>query len=143
MENMVVINYPAVLVAAIVSMVLGYIWFGPLFGKPWMELDGMTMDKMSAAKGVGMTMSYVIMFIGALLMAFVLDHALIFAGAYLKMEGVGAGLMSGFWNWLGFVAPVTIGTVLWDKKPWLLWVLTSGYYLVTLLVMGVVLAVWK
>lgn len=50
--------------------------------------------------------------------------------------------MAGFWNWLGFVAPVTLGAVLWEGKHWKLWFLNNGYYLVTLLLMGAVLALW-
>jgi hypothetical protein len=59
------------------------------------------------------------------------------------MSGMPAGLMCGFWNWLGFIAPVTLGTVLWEGKPWKLWALTNGYYLFSLLIMGVILAFWK
>lgn len=47
--------------------------------------------------------------------------------------------MAGFWNWLGFIAPVTLGVVLWEGKPWKLWVLHNAYYLLALLVMGVIL----
>lgn len=51
--------------------------------------------------------------------------------------------MVGFWNWLGFVAPVTLGGVLWEGKPWKLWGLNNGYQLLSLLVMGVILALWR
>ena len=50
---------------------------------------------------------------------------------------------SGLWNGLGFVALVTLGVVLWEGKPWKLWVLMNGHYLVSLLIMGVLLAFWK
>lgn len=137
------VNYLAVLACAIISMVIGSVWYGPFFGKQWMALSGMSMDKVNAGKAKGMGKAYALMFVGSLVMAFVLSHALIFAAAYLKEEGVSAGLMTGFWNWLGFVAPVTLSTVLWDGKPWKLWVLNNGYHLVTLCIMGVVLALWK
>jgi len=41
-------------------------------------------------------------------MSYVLAHELIFASVYLKVSGVSAGLMCGFFNWLGFIAPVTL-----------------------------------
>lgn len=41
-----------------------------------------------------------------------------------------------------FIAPVTLGVVLWEGKPWKLWVLNNGYQLLSLLVMGVILAIW-
>jgi len=141
------INYIAVVVAAVVNMVLGFVWFGPLFGKQWMTLMGMTPEKMNEMKTSSefknkMMMSYGIAFVMALIMAYVLVHSLIFAQSYLQISGVSAGLMAGFWSWLGFVAPVTTGMVLWEGKSWKLWILTSGYYLVALLVMGLLLSYW-
>ena len=137
------INNLAVLVSAIVSMVLGFLWYGPLFGKTWMSLSGITPDKIEAAKAKGMTKGYILSFIGSLLMAYVLAHSLFFASFYLKVSGISAGLMAGVWNWLGFIAPVTLGSVLWDGKPWKLWFLNNAYYLVNLLIMGIILVSWQ
>ena len=142
------INYLAVLAAAVSSMVVGYIWYGPLFGKQWMAAvcpDPMQMEQMKAkmkAQG-GMGKSYGLMFVGSLLMAYTLAHALVFASTYLKAWGFSAGLMAGFWNWLGFIAPVLFSAVLWENKSMKAYVLNAGYYLVTLCVMGVILAVWQ
>ncbi len=140
--DMVPVNYLAVLVSAATMMVLGFLWYGPIFGKQWSALMDFTPEKMAAAKAKGMTVNYVIMIISALLMSFVLAHALIFASTYLKIMGFPAGLMAGFWNWLGFVVPVSVGSVLWDGKPWKLWFINAGYYLVGLLLMGIILAMW-
>lgn len=137
------VNYLAVFAAAIASMILGWLWYGPLFGKTWMALSGLTEEKMAVAKSKGMGKMYLLTFIGSLVMSFVLAHALIFASAYLKASGISAGLTAGFWNWLGFIAPVTLGIVIWDGKPWKLWFLNNSYQLITLLVMGVILALWK
>lgn len=137
------INYFAVLVAAIASMAIGFAWYGPLFGKTWMKLSGITQEKIDASKQKGMTMLYGIAALGSLVMAYVLAHALVFASAYFKISGVQAGLMVGFWNWLGFIAPVTLGAVLWEGKSPKFWLLINGYYLISLLVMGVILAVWR
>jgi hypothetical protein len=134
------INYLAVVAAALASMVIGFVWYGPLFGKTWMKLSGIAQGKRDPA---GMGKTYVLALVGSVVMSYVLAHSLVFASAYYGMGGVSAGLMSGFWNWLGFIAPVTLAAVLWEGKPWKLWVLTNGYYLVTLLVMGTMLSVWK
>ena len=136
------INYWAVLVGAVSNMVIGAIWYGPLFGKPWAHMIGMTQADMEKAKSRGMGKNYAVMFIGSLLMSYTLAHALVFASNFLDAYGVSAGLMAGFWNWLGFIAPVTVGVVLWENKPWKLWMINAGYYLVALCVMGVILAVW-
>lgn len=37
------INYLAVLIAAVASMIIGFLGYGPLFGKAWMRL--MNFDK--------------------------------------------------------------------------------------------------
>lgn len=142
MDTIVPINYMAVLTAAVVSMVVGFLWYGPLFGKMWIKEMGWSKTDMEKAKKKGMAKQYGLMFVGSLVMSYVLAHATIFASAYMHVTGVPAGLMSGLWNWLGFVAPVTLGSVLWEGKSWKLWGLNNGYYLVTLLAMGTVLAVW-
>lgn len=50
----VLISYPAVLGAAIASMILGFLWYGPLFGNAWMRLSGMTEADKAAAQKKGM-----------------------------------------------------------------------------------------
>lgn len=136
------INYGAVLVAGIVAMVLGWLWYGPLFGKAWITMMGWTSESMEAAKKNGMALQYSLMFVGSLVMAFVLDHSLIFAVGYLHMGGIAGALMGAFWNWLGFIAPVLLGSVLWEGKSWKLWWLNAGYYLVSLALMSIVLIMW-
>lgn len=137
------INYMAVIAAAIVSMITGYLWYGPLFGKLWMKEMGLSKEKMDKDMKKGMGKSYGLMFAGSLVMSYVLAHSIVFASSYLKMTGLPAGIMSGFWNWLGFVAPVTLGSILWEGKSVRLWMLNNGYYLVTLSAMGAVLALWQ
>ena len=139
------INYLVVLVSAIVSMLLGFLWYGPLFGKTWATMMGW--DKMDPARvdemKKGAAKGYIISFIGSLVMAYVLAHALVFASTYTQTGGVPAGLMVGAWNWLGFVAPVTLGSILWEGKSVKLWLLNNSYNLAQLLMMGVILSLWQ
>lgn len=138
------VNYLAILVAAVSNMALGFLWYGPLFGKAWSQLMGwgeMTPEKMAEMQKKARP-AYAASFVGALVMAYVLSHVLVFATTYMQVSGWMAGLSSGFWMWLGFVAPVTVGSVLWDGKPWKLWFINAGYYLVALLVMGAIIAAW-
>lgn len=136
------INYLAVLAAAAASMIIGGLWYGPLFGKAWMRLSGLSAGGLETAHHRGMAKLYALAALGSLAMSYVLAHALIFASAYLNASGLSAGLTAGFWNWLGFIAPVTLGTVLWEQKSWKLWLLNNGYYLISLAVMGTILALW-
>ena len=136
------LNFWAIIVSAIAMFALGWLWYGPLFGKKWMSLSNITPDMVEKAKQKSMMGSMVLMFVGSLVMAFTLKHNLVFGSAYLNMYGVSAGMQAAFWNWLGFIAPVTMGKVLWEGKSWSLWILDNAYYLVSLLIMGSILACW-
>lgn len=131
------VNYLALLLAGVVSMVIGMLWYSPmLFGKQWMSLSGMTQKQIDVAKKKGMTMMYVVNFISTLVMAFVLEYLL----EALSANTVVAGAMVGFLMWLGFVGTVTLGSVLWEGKSNRLWFLNNGYQVINLIVMGIILA---
>ncbi len=138
------INYLAVLVAAIASMVLGAWWFSPAgFGKAWMKEMGFTKEDMEKAKKKGMGKSYAIMFVGSLVMAGVLDHVITVSQQVSDFPELKHGLIIGFGMWLGFIATVGLGMVLWNNKSWKLYCITMGYWLVLLLVMGGILSSWS
>src|SRR5687767_4576390 len=99
MDVVVPINYVAVFAAAVAGMVIGSLWYGPLFGKPWKELMGFTPEKMAAAKKQGMEKTYALAFLGLLLMSYALAHSIVFAEAYLKTSGAASGVQAGVWTW--------------------------------------------
>lgn len=139
----VVINYWAVLVATVAAIVLGTAWYGPLFGKQWMRIVGISMGEMTPAVKQSMMKSYAILAITTFVMAFVLAHALSFASEITEAEGVLASVTTAIWVWLGFIVPVTLSSVLWENRPWKYWFITSGYYLASLILMSVILTVWS
>ena len=52
--------------------------------------------------------------------------------------------MAGFFGWLGFIAPVTLTNVIYEKRSqWKLWILDNAFWLISLLVMGIILSVWQ
>ena len=125
------------LVAAIVATVLGVVWYGPLFGKEWLRMIGMTPEKIAEVKKQGMTTAYVVNFIAAALMAYVLSNSLVDR----HIVDIGTALYLAFWIWLGFIATVLLAGVLWEKKPMALYWIQSLYYLVALWLMAIVL-IW-
>ncbi len=140
----VAVNYLAILACGIAAMALGFLWYGPLFGKTWAHLMGwgeMSPEQMKAKQKVAMP-GYIASFIGALVMAYVLAHGIAIGNAYLGTSGISGGMQGAFWYWLGFVVPITLGTVFWDGKPWKLWLINAGYWLVQLLIMGTILGAW-
>ncbi len=130
------INYLAVAVAAVAAYIIGWLWYGPFFGKPWLKLSGIKEFKPAAVP-------IILGLIGVFLMSWVFDQALIFVGGYLKMTGICFALIGAFINWIGFIAPVTLGTVIYEKKPWSLWILNNAYWLISLIVIGIILTYWK
>jgi Protein of unknown function (DUF1761) len=135
------LNFVAILVAAISTMVVGFLWYSPLlFAKPWMRAMGY--DPNDKAKTQEMQKSagpaYAGSFVASLLAAFTL--ALILNG--LHAENVHHGLMVGFHVWLGFVATVQFTGALFMRQGMKLFAINTGYQLVCFLVMGAILAVW-
>lgn len=135
------INWVAVIVAIIASQVIGFAWYSEaLFGKPWRKFSGISNNKPSNEQMMKMTGLGILT---AFFMAFVLSYAVVFAGSYLGERGFTLGLMTGFWNWLGFMFPILLGAYVYEKKPMKLVWINGGYWLLTVLVMGVIIAVWK
>ncbi len=130
------VNFLAVVVAGLVAMVIGALWYSPmLFGKSWMKMVGMSAKDMKAAKAAGMSKYYAIALLGQFVMAYVLSVVL----GVFSPESMIEALKIGFWMWLGFIATTTISGVLWEKKPLKLYVLNNAYSLVVLVVMAGVL----
>jgi hypothetical protein len=130
------VNYLAVFVAALANYLIATVWYAVVFGSLWKKLTGI-----SEMKPVPMNM--VIVFIGSLVMSFVLVHSIVFGNSYVGTSGVSGGLMGGFFSWLGFITPVTLTNVIYEKRSWKLWLLDNSFWLVSLLVMGSILSVWQ
>jgi len=125
-------NILAVLVAALLPMVIGSIWYGPLFGKKWMDLMGFTEE--SIKESFNATRSYGGSLIGAALMAYVI-------GLLIEATGM-PGLAVALLCWAGFVVPCGWHAVAFEDKNMMVYVLSMAYNLVTLILMGILLSVW-
>jgi len=129
------INYPALVAATVAKSVLGWLWHSPpLFLKPWMRLTGVTDAQMKA----GMAKALTVEVVGNFVMAFVLVHAVHYAGAHGALQGAAVG----FFNWLGFVLVVALAAAAYENRPLALVAINTGYQLVGLLAMGAIVAVW-
>ena len=135
------VNLLAVLVAAIATMILGFLWYSPiLFAKPWTVAmgydlnDKAKMDEMR--KGAGKL--YGITFVASLISAFVLAKII----DVTTVNAVLYGMKIGFAVWLGFVTTVQLTSTLFKKRPIKLYLIDTGYQLVCYLVMGAILAKW-
>ena len=124
-------NWVAIIVAMVVNMVLGALWFSPvMFQKRWTALRvGGPMS------GTASPLLYVITAVGALVSAITLDWIIGLAGANTLTGGAIIGLYTG----LGFVAPAVLSDHLFNERPPMLYLIVAGFPIVGLLVMGAII----
>jgi hypothetical protein len=122
----------AILVAALAYTILGFIWYSPyLFGGAWQKLTGIKKMKSTPA-------TMLLAFLYALVMAYVLSSLIEYMGAATLVSGVSVGLVA----WLGFIATITMGQVIWERRRAELYLLNNAYNLIALSLMGAILAIW-
>ena len=127
------VNWVAILISAVAAMVLGFVWFGPmLLGKQWMKEAGVT--EAQAKKANGTTM-YVLMFVAAVVEAYVLSIVLGLMGTLTLMSAA----TGAFWVWLGFIAATMVGSVLAEGKSWTYFAIVAGYQLVLVVIMSAII----
>jgi len=135
------VNPWGVLVAAVTTMGIGFLWYSPLlFARPWMRLMGYDPDDKSKLaemqKGAGKL--YAITFVATIVSAIVLAKVVDFTSVIHPFYGMKVG----FGVWLGFVATVQLTGTLFSKQPIKLFLINTGYQLVSYLAMGAILAAW-
>lgn len=133
------INIAAVLAATLASMVIGSLWYGPLFGNTFMKAMGMdTLTKeQQQAMMKGMWKTYLGQFLASVLMFTVFAAGL----AALNQLTLTGGLLVSFLVWLGIIVPVKYSEQIWGGKMILFW-LGAGNMLVTMLAAGAIIGAW-
>jgi hypothetical protein len=129
------LNVIGILISSAAAMFIGFVWYSPaVFGKPWMTLMKLKKEDLDGMKNQ-MVRIYAMSFLTCVIMIFVLD-VLISALFFTYMWEV---LMTAFFLWLGFVAAVQIGGVLWEKKPMGLFWINSLHTLCVFFVSSIIL----
>lgn len=137
-----VINYWAVLVCGVVSMVIGFVWYGPLFGKKWMEIVGAKAVDMEARKKMQKEAGplYLVQFLLTLFQAYVLAH-------YIAGWKDASGVENALWIWAAFLMPTVAGSAMWNndsaRVKWARFLIQAGYQLVLFVVFGLILGMWR
>lgn len=131
-------NWLAIVVAVIANFVVGWLWYSMVFKDLWIKLSGHSMQTMDQMKASGATpmRGYIV----TLVLGFITPFVFFSLAQSLLLAGVGSALMLAFWLWLGLQAPIAIGSVLWDAKPWGLFWLNSANQLVSLFVTALIYA---
>jgi len=130
------INLLAVFLAALAFFVLGALWYGVLFGKPWRAMVGITDEMMQAGPQPGQNPTWLIM---GLAFAFELLIALMLAHQYAMtnpsdrakmMIAVGYGAL--------LMAPALGINYLFQMRPCKLFAIDAGHFVVGMALMGAV-----
>ena len=128
-------NYAAVFIAALAYWLLGALWYGVLFSKPWMALENISIEQ---AKSMNPVAPYVITFVLNLLIAYSLAQVCIWRNA----NTVGRGASVGVLLWIGFVGPITFTTYMYEMRPKELFAINQFYPLAGLVLMGAIIGAW-
>ncbi len=129
-------NYPAVAVAAVAYWILGGIWYGVLFSKPWMALENISIEQ---AKSMNPVLPYVITIILNVLIAYSLAQICIWRNA----DSAGRGASVGVLLWIGFIGPITFTTYMYEMRPKELFAINQFYPLAGLVMMGAIIGAWS
>ncbi len=139
------IQFLPVLVCTIIAMVLGSVWYGPLFGKTWMRLikiDPSCMSDPVKKKEMQKKMmpAYLLQFILGLFQVYVLAH-------YIEGWADASGLTNALWIWAAFVMPTIATSIMWSndtkKDMWQKFWVQAGFQLVLFIAFGLILNVWR
>lgn len=137
------LNYLAIVLAAVASFAFGAAWYGAL-AKPWLAARG-------AAPGGGtaptpqlgpLPISYVVAFVAELVMAWMLAGVLLHLDRGGLPTGWRNGLISAAFLWLGFVATTLVVNHAFQGAKRTLTLIDGGHWLGVMLIQGAILGSW-
>jgi hypothetical protein len=128
----------AVVVAGLAAMVLGFFWYDSFFfGKQWMKLNKFDKKDMYV-RHTHIGLDYFLGIFATILSAYVLALVI----GVFDWTSLESGAFAGLIVWIGFIAPTMFGKVLWERMPFKLYLIDTGYHLVAFVLMGMVLNAW-
>lgn len=164
------INFLAVLVAALVPMVMGFIWYNPkTLGGAWMKEAGVTEETM---KGANMAVIFGVSFVLSFLLAFFIQPMVIHQfhvasvfydyreqikdvatpeGALFKqvMDLVGMGhrtfghgVLHGVMGGLFVAMPIIATNAMFERKSFKYIAISAGFWIINMGIMGGIVSAW-
>jgi Protein of unknown function (DUF1761) len=127
------INWLAAIVAGAVSgLGLGFLWYGPLFGKAWMAASGVSMEEASQRPmAIPVAGSLALSILASIALAF-------FLGKVDPLTGAVHGLVAGL-----FLVAGGLGiNYLWEGKSLKHWLINGGYCATQFTLIGFILGLW-
>ena len=165
-------NLPVLAIAALIHLIVGSAWYSPLlFAKPWMAATGMTPEKAKTSNMmVNMVLLYVCSFFIAMALQFMVIHQFglqsILQNTYGKTamgdpnsemgKAIGTlwhgfghsfrtykhGAFHGAITAVFFVLPLIASCAIFEQRGWKYILITWGFWLINLVLMGAVLCHW-
>lgn len=134
---MLVIGFLKILAAAIVPVLIGFVWFHPrVFGSVWLRHSRMMPEMIE--RGKRRTHIYALAgFIASVVVAYVLNYFHAAIGVASTAHAIALASLV----WLGFIAPSLSGMILWEQKPFSYYAVNAAYWLLSLVSMSLVL-IW-
>ena len=126
------INWLAVLAASIIGFIVGFPWYGALFGKAWRKAVGVPEGSQAGNMGRIFGLSFVCQLIMSVNLAMFLGPDVTAA----------TGALYGFLAGFGWVAFALVVNALYEQKSWQYMTINGGYWSVTFTLMGLVLGAW-
>jgi len=131
------INYLAVFVSTVLIFLLGGLWYSPLlFAKQWMSVINKSEEEL---KKDAKPTNYLVAFLQGLISVYILAIFISWAQA----ATLGSGAWIGFMCWFGFAGTTSLVHSIFGGRNSKLWMIDSGYTLVSFIIAGIILAVWK
>ena len=137
------INWWAVLVCVLASMIIGSVWFSPkVFYPAWWKAIGKTDADIPGDQSMGgMWVTWVMVIVSSLVQAVFMSLMVNAMGSMTGGATLASGAMAGFLLWLGFVAPSSLTNKLFADRV-KAWYYEAGNHLVTFVVMGAIVGAW-
>jgi hypothetical protein len=136
------VNWLAVIVCVVVSMITGSLWYNPrTFFPTWWKGIGKTGEPgMQGNMGTTWTLTILSSFVQAIAMSFMVN-----AMGSLMTGGVSAatGAMTGFMLWFGFIMPTYLVNKLFAGHGFNVWAIEVGNHLVNFVLFGAILGAWQ
>ena len=145
MEN---VNWIALIVAALSTLVIGFLWYGPLFGKAWMKETGITEEQAQKGMILRFSLSVVLAFIAVF---FIYANSVITGGLppdevhsinTPRFHTFGHGVVHGIMIALFVAMPVLVTNSLFEQKSFKYILINVGYWVVSFAIMGGIVNAW-
>lgn len=131
-----------ILLALVWNFLLGFTWYAKFtpMGRIWMK--AMNVDPDAKPQPGEMLKGLLLMILGAVLTMSVLAYLIV---AMKQVYDSPLDWMSGVWAggfvWLGFLLPIQLGGLAWEKKTVAVTLVNAGYNLLSVVVGGILIAV--